>query len=81
MSGEPNWGPQAIAATNDDLSRRRLVTGAAVVAALGGATAEALAQGAPGGTPGNAVLEWITRAGEGGFTVETVRRPQDGDWT
>ena len=29
----------------------------------------------------SAVLEWITRAGEGGFTVETVRRPQDGDWT
>jgi len=32
---------------NDDLSRRRIVTGAAVVAALGGATADALAQGAP----------------------------------
>jgi selenocysteine lyase/cysteine desulfurase len=29
----------------------------------------------------SAVLEWITRAGEGGFTVETIRRPQDGDWT
>ena len=27
------------------------------------------------------VLEWMTRAGEGGFTVETVRRPADGDWT
>src|SRR5579862_6993556 len=29
----------------------------------------------------SAVLEWMTRAGEGGFTVETVRRPADGDWT
>src|ERR1700681_4857150 len=29
----------------------------------------------------SAVLEWITRAGEGGFAVETIRRPQDGDWT
>lgn len=26
-------------------------------------------------------LEWMTRAGAGGFGVETVRRPQDGDWT
>ncbi len=29
----------------------------------------------------SAVLEWMTRAGAGGFTVETVRRPHDGDWT
>jgi selenocysteine lyase/cysteine desulfurase len=29
----------------------------------------------------SAVLEWMTRAEEGGFTVEAVRRPQDGDWT
>src|SRR5580704_16978850 len=29
----------------------------------------------------SAVLEWITRAGEGGFIVETVRRPDRGDWT
>jgi selenocysteine lyase/cysteine desulfurase len=29
----------------------------------------------------SAVLEWITRAGEDGFTVETVRCPEDGDWT
>jgi selenocysteine lyase/cysteine desulfurase len=29
----------------------------------------------------SAVLEWVTRAGEGGFIVETVRRPADGDWT
>src|SRR3984957_18728795 len=29
----------------------------------------------------SAVLEWLTRAGAGGFSVETVRRPQDGDWT
>jgi selenocysteine lyase/cysteine desulfurase len=27
----------------------------------------------------SAVLEWMTRAG--GFTVETVRRPDNGDWT
>ena len=51
MSEQQNLGPQAIVATKDDLSRRRLVAGAAVVAALGGATAEALAQGA--GAAGN----------------------------
>src|SRR6266566_4341312 len=27
------------------------------------------------------VLEWRARADAGGFTVETVRRPSDGDWT
>ena len=27
------------------------------------------------------VLEWRTRADAQGFTVETVRRPDDGDWT
>ena len=27
------------------------------------------------------VLEWMTRAADGGFTVETVRAPADGDWT
>jgi selenocysteine lyase/cysteine desulfurase len=27
------------------------------------------------------VLEWIGRAGTGGFTVDTVRQPTDGDWT
>ncbi|HUC16995.1 MAG TPA: aminotransferase class V-fold PLP-dependent enzyme [Acetobacteraceae bacterium] len=27
------------------------------------------------------VLEWMTRAEEGGFTVEIVKRPEDGDWT
>jgi selenocysteine lyase/cysteine desulfurase len=27
------------------------------------------------------VLEWMTRAGDGGFTVEVVRRPGNGDWT
>jgi selenocysteine lyase/cysteine desulfurase len=27
------------------------------------------------------VLEWQTRAAAGGFTVETVRQPLDGDWT
>jgi selenocysteine lyase/cysteine desulfurase len=29
----------------------------------------------------SAVLEWTTRAGAEGFTVETVRPPPDGDWT
>jgi enamine deaminase RidA (YjgF/YER057c/UK114 family) len=54
MSERLNSALQATAPTNDDLSRRRLVTGAAVVAALGGATAAALAQApAPGGAPGN----------------------------
>jgi selenocysteine lyase/cysteine desulfurase len=27
------------------------------------------------------VLEWHARADAGGFTVETMRRPDDGDWT
>ena len=27
------------------------------------------------------VLEWMTRASAGGFTVETVQRPGNGDWT
>jgi selenocysteine lyase/cysteine desulfurase len=27
------------------------------------------------------VLEWMTRTGDGGFTVEVVRRPGNGDWT
>lgn len=27
------------------------------------------------------VLEWMSRAETGGFTVETVRQPADGDWT
>lgn len=27
------------------------------------------------------VLEWLQRAGEGGFTVEAVAAPDDGDWT
>jgi selenocysteine lyase/cysteine desulfurase len=27
------------------------------------------------------VLEWTTRAETGGFVVETVKRPADGDWT
>jgi selenocysteine lyase/cysteine desulfurase len=27
------------------------------------------------------VLEWVTRAEAQGFTVETVARPEDGDWT
>ena len=29
----------------------------------------------------SAVLEWLTRASAESFTVETVRRPGDGDWT
>jgi enamine deaminase RidA (YjgF/YER057c/UK114 family) len=53
VSGQSNLRRQKIAPTTDDLSRRRLVTGAAVVAALGGATADTLAQGAPGGVAGN----------------------------
>jgi enamine deaminase RidA (YjgF/YER057c/UK114 family) len=51
MSEQPNLTARAI--PNDDLSRRRLVTGVAVVAALGGTTTDALAQGAPGGAAGN----------------------------
>jgi selenocysteine lyase/cysteine desulfurase len=27
------------------------------------------------------VLEWQTRAGAQGFTIETIRQPDDGDWT
>ncbi|MGE0766858.1 MAG: aminotransferase class V-fold PLP-dependent enzyme, partial [Hyphomicrobiaceae bacterium] len=27
------------------------------------------------------VLEWMSRAGEQGFTLETIRRPANGDWT
>jgi selenocysteine lyase/cysteine desulfurase len=27
------------------------------------------------------ILEWMTRASEGEFTIETVRRPDNGDWT
>lgn len=27
------------------------------------------------------VLEWISRAEDGGFTVEQVKQPSDGDWT
>jgi selenocysteine lyase/cysteine desulfurase len=27
------------------------------------------------------VLEWVGRAAAGGFTVETVKQPADGDWT
>jgi selenocysteine lyase/cysteine desulfurase len=27
------------------------------------------------------VLEWQTRADAGGFTVETIKQPDDGDWT
>jgi selenocysteine lyase/cysteine desulfurase len=26
-------------------------------------------------------LEWMTRSGAGGFTLEVVQRPSDGDWT
>jgi len=29
----------------------------------------------------SAVLEWMTRAREGAFTVEAIRRADDGDWT
>ena len=27
------------------------------------------------------VLEWVGRAQAGGFTVDTVKQPADGDWT
>jgi selenocysteine lyase/cysteine desulfurase len=27
------------------------------------------------------VLEWMSRAAEGGFAVDTVKQPSDGDWT
>src|SRR3984957_16266065 len=27
------------------------------------------------------ILEWQTRAGSAGFTIEPVRQPPDGDWT
>jgi len=27
------------------------------------------------------VLEWLSRAGAGGFAVDTVKQPADGDWT
>jgi enamine deaminase RidA (YjgF/YER057c/UK114 family) len=53
MPTQSNFALQATAPSNDDLSRRHLVSGAAVVAALGGATADALAQGAPGGATRN----------------------------
>jgi enamine deaminase RidA (YjgF/YER057c/UK114 family) len=53
MSGQSDSGPQTTPTPYDAPSRRRLVTGAAVIAALGGATAEALAQGTPSGAPGN----------------------------
>jgi selenocysteine lyase/cysteine desulfurase len=29
----------------------------------------------------SAVLEWTTRAGAGGLTIDVVRQPDDGDWT
>src|SRR5262249_61253432 len=29
----------------------------------------------------SAVLDWMARAEQGGFAVEAVRRPDDGDWT
>jgi 2-iminobutanoate/2-iminopropanoate deaminase len=63
------------AITTDDVSRRRLVTGAAAVAALGAATSEALAQGAP--AAGVANLKFIkpaTSFNNPGFThaVEAI---------
>jgi enamine deaminase RidA (YjgF/YER057c/UK114 family) len=44
--------PQTRTATDDDVSRRHLFTGAAVVAALGAASADAVAQPAASGAPG-----------------------------
>jgi enamine deaminase RidA (YjgF/YER057c/UK114 family) len=52
MSRQPDLGPQSPSVPDDDLSRRRLLTGAAVAAALGAATTEALAEGGSG-TAGN----------------------------
>jgi enamine deaminase RidA (YjgF/YER057c/UK114 family) len=52
MSQLSGFGPQPDASAQQDVSRRRLVTGAAVAAALGAATSDAVAQGAPvGGAP------------------------------
>jgi enamine deaminase RidA (YjgF/YER057c/UK114 family) len=48
MSGQSDPERQAIAGSTDALTRRHLVTGAAVAAALGNVNAGALAQGAPG---------------------------------
>ena len=74
MTGQPNSGPQANVRLYDAPSRRRLVTGAAVVAALGGATAEALAQGAPGGAANLRFLNPSTSFKNPGFNhaVEAV---------
>ena len=54
----------------------------------GVATAAKLVRPAPGSRVltieddhSSPVLEWMVRAKEGGFTVETVPRPADGDWT
>jgi enamine deaminase RidA (YjgF/YER057c/UK114 family) len=47
MPKSSHFAPKALSSADNVPSRRHLVTGAAVVAALGGATAEALAQGAP----------------------------------
>jgi enamine deaminase RidA (YjgF/YER057c/UK114 family) len=52
MSAQSTSTSETIAAINETPSRRHLVTGAAVVAAFGGVTTEALAQGTAG-APGN----------------------------
>ena len=56
--------------TTDDVSRRGLVTGAAVVAALGGVAPEALAQGAPaaGGAANLRFIKPATSFNNPGFT-------------
>jgi enamine deaminase RidA (YjgF/YER057c/UK114 family) len=53
MSAQLISRSETVAATTDAPSRRHLVTGAAVIAALGGASAEALAQSTPGAAAGN----------------------------
>ena len=75
MSRQPDLAPQATSTANDDLSRRRLVTGAAVVAALGGATAEALAQGAPGSTRETCAFSIRRPASRTRASITRSRRP------
>jgi enamine deaminase RidA (YjgF/YER057c/UK114 family) len=54
----PEQSELRLTQADDDVSRRRLVTGAAVIAALGAATPEALAQGA-GSASGAANLRFL----------------------
>ena len=71
MSAQPDSAPEI---PTDDLSRRRIITGAAVAAALGGATAQGLAEGAGGSPPGLRFFNPATSFKNPGFThaVEAV---------